>query len=113
MGLFWKSKDERAIEALRSQFGIDLYESGSYYSEKIKEYSVSIVNGYDFIAVINRKINGRFVAKEWYLYSRSKGWVKKGALNRQQSVQLYCDTQPYYTQDILKEHGGRLTGERE
>lgn len=113
MGLFGKSKEEKAIEALHSQLGIDLYESGSYSSEKYKEYAVSILKGYSFVAVVNRKSNGRFVAKEWYLYDKSAGWIKKASLNRQQSIQLYFETKPYYIKDLLEEQGGRLTPEQE
>lgn len=113
MGLFGKSKKEKAIEALRSQLGIDLYENGSYCSDKRKEYCVSILEGYSFVAVVNRKSNGRFVTKEWYLYDKSAGWIKKASLNRQQSIRLYFETKPYYIQDLLESQGGRLTPEQE
>lgn len=95
MGLFWKSKREKAIEDLKTQFGIDLYESGNYRCDKWQEYLVSILEGYDFIAVINQKENGVLVAKEWYKYKKSKGWVQLASMNCDESFHLYLDTKPY------------------
>lgn len=113
MPLLGKSKRKKAVEALKTQFGIDLYASGHYNNEKWMEYSVHILEGYDFVAVINRKEAGKFVAKEWYLYNKSNGWVKKASMNRQQSIQLYADTKPYYISELLDDLGGKLTPEKE
>lgn len=108
MWLFGKKKAEKAREALRTQFGIDTSDN-----DVGGQYMFSISEGYDFVAVINRKEHGRFLAKEWYLYDSVDGWVKKASLNRKQSLQLYADTKPYYVQDTLEEQGGRLTPEDE
>lgn len=109
MGLFGKSKEQKAIDSLHSQFGIDFYERDNHN----KEYVVSVLKGYSFVAIINRKSDGRFVAKEWYLYDKSNGWVKKASLNRRQSMQLYFETKPYYIKDLLEEQSGKLTIEQE
>lgn len=106
--MFGKRKRDKAIDALKAQFGIDLYESGHYCNDKLGEYNVYILEGYDFIAVINRKSNGRFVAKEWYKFSKSNGWVKLATMDKQQSVQLYLDTQPYWMADELEKWGGKV-----
>lgn len=76
--MFWKNKQrEKAIRALKDQLGIDVYESGRYLDEKQNEYQVSISDKDDCIAVVNRKEKGRFIAKEWFVYSKSNGWIKK------------------------------------
>lgn len=112
MSLFGRGKRERAVEAFRSQFGIDLYEGGHYNSEKWLEYGVSILNGYDFVAVVNHKEMGRLVEKGWYIFDRHKGWVKKAAMDRKQSLQLYADTKPYYYSEILEDFDGVLPAEK-
>ncbi len=113
MSWFGKSKREKAIEAFKTQFGIDLYEGGHYNSEKWLEYGISILEGFDFVAVINRKAAGKLVAKEWYIYSKGDGWVKKASMDRQQSFRLYADTKPYYIAELLEDFNGKLPPEKE
>lgn len=108
MWLFGRKQAEKARNALRTQFGIDPKDT-----DVSGKYMFSISEGYDFVAVINRTENGRLIAKEWYLYNASQGWVKRASLNRRQSLQLYADTKPHYVQDTLDEQGGRLTLEDE
>ena len=112
--LFGKRKRDQAIHALKTQFGIDLYESGHFQTDKRNKYKVSISDTDDCIAVINRARDNILIAKEWYLYdNKSDRWIKKATLDRQQSVQLYMDTNPYYVKSLLEELGGHLTREKE
>lgn len=111
MSLFGKNKCQKAKEALKSQFGIDLYESGHYECDKWLEYSISILEKYDFVAVINRKEHGKFVAKEWYLYDQSSGWVKKASMDKRQSINLYAETMPYNMETVLEKYGNTLSTE--
>lgn len=113
MSLFGKNKCQKAKEALKSQFGIDLYESGHYECDKWLEYSISISEKYDFVAVINRKEHGKFVAKEWYLYDKSSGWVKKASMDKRQSINLYAETMPYNMETVLEKYGNRLPQKEE
>ena len=112
--MFWsKKKSEKAIVALREQLGINVYENGRYLNEKRNEYQVSISDTDDCVAVVNRKENGRFVAKEWFIYSKSAGWLKKASMNREQCIKLYKDTKPYYFESLLEEFVGNLPPEKE
>lgn len=112
--VFWnKKKSEKAIMALKEQLNINLYENGRYRDEKQNEYRVSISDKDDCLAVVNRKENGHFIAKEWFVYSKSAGWIKKAAMNRKQCIQLYKDTKPYYFESLLEEFGGNLPPEKE
>lgn len=112
--LFSKRKSDQAIDALKTQFNIDLYESGHFQTDRRNKYKVSISDTDDCIAVINRGRDNTLMAKEWYLYDKKSGqWIKKAALNRQQSVRLYMDTKPYYVKSLLEELGGHLTREKE
>lgn len=112
--LFGKGKRDQAINALKTQFSIDLYESGHFQTDKRNKYKVSISDTDDCIAVINRARDNILIAKEWYLYDKKLDqWLKKAALDRQRSVQLYMDTKPYYVKSLLEELGGHLTREKE
>ena len=76
--LFSKRKSDQAIDALKTQFNIDLYESGHFQTDRRNKYKVSISDTDDCIAVINRGRDNILMAKEWYLLDK-KGSLKQAA----------------------------------
>ncbi|MFI3255149.1 MAG: hypothetical protein R3Y63_12575 [Eubacteriales bacterium] len=111
--VFGRNNQEKVLDTLKKQLGIDLYESGRYNRDKEMAYRVSISEKKQCIAVLNRFQEGKFLGKEWHIYEKSEGWIKKGTLNRVQCLKLYRDTKPYYIQSLLEDYNGQLTDEQQ
>lgn len=105
------NKRDKALAVFESQFGIRVYNNGEVIGEQYEKYAITLLPGYDFIAVLNRYENEKFFSKEWYKFQSEK-WIKKASLNFNQSLEVYKDTKPEYINYILKKQNGVLTSEQ-